>query len=82
MLLLFQLAFEGLKPFPKRRDITSKQTCYLNTLKEKHKKKELQRLAFAEREQLVGVFFFFFFFIDPDYKKTCGLLDKCHLAFC
>ena len=49
-----QLAFEGLKPFPKRRDIQTKQTCYLNTLKEKHKKKELQRLAFAEREQLVS----------------------------
>ncbi|XP_053380466.1 uncharacterized protein LOC123534907 isoform X2 [Mercenaria mercenaria] len=49
---LVKLAFEGLKPFPKRKDILSKQTCYLNTLKEKYKKKELQRLAFAEREQL------------------------------
>ncbi|XP_060562937.1 uncharacterized protein LOC132722444 [Ruditapes philippinarum] len=49
---LVKLAFEGLKPFPKRKDIISKQTCYLNALKEKYKKKELQRLAFAEREQL------------------------------
>lgn len=32
----------------------SKQTCYLNALKEKYKKKELQRLAFAEREQMVA----------------------------
>ncbi|KAL4219567.1 hypothetical protein ACF0H5_022141 [Mactra antiquata] len=49
---LVKLAFEGLKPFPKRKSIISKQTCYLNALKEKYKKKELQRLAFAEREQL------------------------------
>ena len=58
-LFFLQLAFEGLKPFPKRRDIQTKQTCYLNTLKEKHKKKELQRLAFAEREQLVSKWLFF-----------------------
>ncbi|KAK3601021.1 hypothetical protein CHS0354_008131 [Potamilus streckersoni] len=49
---LVKLAFEGLKPLPGRRSITSKQACYLNALKEKHKKKELQRLAFAEREHM------------------------------
>lgn len=49
---LVKLAFEGLKPFPKRKDIISKETCYLNALKEMYKKKELQRLAFAEREQM------------------------------
>ncbi|XP_052789974.1 uncharacterized protein LOC128224223 isoform X2 [Mya arenaria] len=49
---LMQLSFEGMRPFPKRRDIQSRQTCYLNALKEKYKRKELQRLAFAEREQM------------------------------
>ncbi|KAK3088782.1 hypothetical protein FSP39_023684 [Pinctada imbricata] len=49
---LIKTAYEDLKPFPRRRDINTKQACYLNTLKEKHKKKELQKLAFAEREQL------------------------------
>jgi len=52
---MFQLAFEGMRPFPKRRDIQARQTCYLNALKEKYKRKELQRLAFAEREQMVRI---------------------------
>ncbi|XP_041370358.1 uncharacterized protein LOC121384163 isoform X2 [Gigantopelta aegis] len=49
---LIKTAFEDLKPFPSRQTILTKQTCYLKTLKEKYKKKELQKLAFAEREQL------------------------------
>ncbi|XP_052092597.1 uncharacterized protein LOC127729029 isoform X4 [Mytilus californianus] len=47
---LVKVAFEG--QFTKRNIICTKQACYLNTLKEKYKKKELQRLAFTEREHL------------------------------
>jgi hypothetical protein len=47
------MAFDDIKPFPNRQIIVTKQACYLNTLKEKYKKKELQRLAFTEREHLV-----------------------------
>ena len=53
--LLLQLAFQGLKPFPRRQDISSKQTVYLKALKEKYRWRELQKLAFAERENLVSV---------------------------
>ncbi|XP_078325499.1 uncharacterized protein LOC111124243 isoform X7 [Crassostrea virginica] len=49
---LIKVAFEGLKHFPRRKDIATKQACYLNTLKEQNKRKELQRLAFAEREHM------------------------------
>ena len=50
---ILKVAFEGLKHFPRRKDIATKQACYLNTLKEQNKRKELQRLAFAEREHMV-----------------------------
>ena len=36
----------------------SKQACFLRTLKEHIKQKELQRLAFAEREHMVIAFIF------------------------
>ncbi|KAJ8300670.1 hypothetical protein KUTeg_022189 [Tegillarca granosa] len=49
---LIKVAFEEIRPFPRRHDIATKQTCYINLLKEKYKKKELQRMAFAERERL------------------------------
>ncbi|XP_076454498.1 uncharacterized protein LOC143289420 [Babylonia areolata] len=49
---LVHLAFKGLKPFPRRQDISSKQTVYLKALKEKYRWRELQKLAFAERENL------------------------------
>ncbi|XP_062582307.1 uncharacterized protein LOC134244056 isoform X1 [Saccostrea cucullata] len=49
---LIKVAFDGLKPFPRRKDISTKQACYLNTLKEQNKRKELQRLAYAEREHM------------------------------
>ncbi|XP_025114538.1 uncharacterized protein LOC112576362 isoform X3 [Pomacea canaliculata] len=49
---LVQLAFKGLKPFPRRQDINSKQMVYLKALKEKYRWRELQKLAFAERESL------------------------------
>ena len=51
---LLQLAFHGLKPFPRRQDISSKQMVYLKALKEKYRWRELQKLAFAERENLVS----------------------------
>ncbi|KAL5012665.1 hypothetical protein ScPMuIL_011216 [Solemya velum] len=47
-----KIAFEDLKPFARRQDIVSKQACYLNLLKEQNKHRDLQRLAFAEREQM------------------------------
>ncbi|KAH3798475.1 hypothetical protein DPMN_152074 [Dreissena polymorpha] len=65
---LVKLAFDGLKPFPKRRDTISKQTCYLNALKEKYKKKELQRLAFAEREQM---------YMNMEAEAGCFLGIEC-----
>ncbi|XP_046560814.1 LOW QUALITY PROTEIN: uncharacterized protein LOC124269825 [Haliotis rubra] len=49
---LIKVAFEDMKPFTSRQNIMTKQTCYLNALKEKYKRKEIQKLAFAEREQL------------------------------
>ncbi|KAL8575677.1 hypothetical protein ACOMHN_055866 [Nucella lapillus] len=49
---LVHLAFTGFKPFPRRQDISSKQTVYLKALKEKYRWRELQKLAFAERENL------------------------------
>ncbi|XP_048244979.1 uncharacterized protein LOC124141828 isoform X3 [Haliotis rufescens] len=49
---LIKVAFEDMKPFTSRQNIVTKQTCYLNALKEKYKRKEIQKLAFAEREQL------------------------------
>ncbi|XP_019929607.3 uncharacterized protein [Magallana gigas] len=49
---LLKVAFEGIKNFPRRKDIATKQACYLKNLKEQNKRKELQRLAFAEREHM------------------------------
>lgn len=53
-LYMFQVAFDGIKNFPRRKDIATKQACYLKNLKEQNKRKELQRLAFAEREHMVS----------------------------
>ncbi|XP_012942942.2 TBC1 domain family member 2B [Aplysia californica] len=47
---LVHVAFRTLKPFPRRHDIVSKQTFYLNALKEKYRWRDLQRLALQERE--------------------------------
>lgn len=41
----FQVAFNGLKPFPKRRDLVSKQNSYLRLLKERLKQKRQLRNA-------------------------------------
>ncbi|GFN92902.1 C-jun-amino-terminal kinase-interacting protein 3 [Plakobranchus ocellatus] len=47
---LVRTAFKTLKPFPRRQDIVSKQTCYLNALKEKYRWRDMQRAALSERE--------------------------------
>ncbi|KAK6194816.1 hypothetical protein SNE40_000364 [Patella caerulea] len=49
---LVKIAFEDLKPFPHRQAIKSKQAFYLTSLKEKYKRRELQKMAFAEREHM------------------------------
>ncbi|XP_055896131.1 uncharacterized protein LOC106079591 isoform X5 [Biomphalaria glabrata] len=49
---LVMAAFKTLKPFPRRQDIVSKQTCYLNALKEKYKWRDMQRVTYAERENV------------------------------
>lgn len=49
---LMKTAFEELRPFPQRKDIAIKQTCYLKTLKEQSKKKELEKATLKERETL------------------------------
>ncbi|XP_067140902.1 uncharacterized protein [Centruroides vittatus] len=49
---LMKTAFEELRPFPQRKDIAIKQTCYLKTLKEQSKKKELEKATLRERESL------------------------------
>ncbi|XP_074655918.1 TBC1 domain family member 2B-like [Tubulanus polymorphus] len=49
---LIKVAFEELKPFPSRKDISSKQTYYINLLKEQVKKREEERKAIAEREEM------------------------------
>ncbi|XP_060065766.1 uncharacterized protein LOC132546088 [Ylistrum balloti] len=49
---LIKVAFEDIKGFPRRQDMATKQACYLKTLKDKNKQKELQRLAYTEREHL------------------------------
>ena len=54
LFLPLQTAFKTLKPFPRRQDIVSKQTFYLNALKEKYRCRDLQRAAYAERDSLVG----------------------------
>ena len=48
------MAFEDLKPFPRRQEIMTKQTVYMSSIKEKLKKKEQQRRIFDESEQMVG----------------------------
>ncbi|XP_064616291.1 uncharacterized protein LOC135480392 [Liolophura sinensis] len=50
---LIKTAFEELAPFPSRRDISIKQACYLNVLKDKYKKREWHRRAYVEREQML-----------------------------
>ncbi|ESO96014.1 hypothetical protein LOTGIDRAFT_116180, partial [Lottia gigantea] len=52
---LIKIAFEDLRPFPHRQAIKSKQAFYLTSLKEKYKRRELQKMAFAEREQMVSL---------------------------
>ncbi|CAG5130294.1 unnamed protein product, partial [Candidula unifasciata] len=47
---LIWTAFKTLKPFPRRQDIVTKQLCYLNSLKEKYRFRDLQRASFVERE--------------------------------
>ncbi|KAH9507622.1 hypothetical protein Btru_051637 [Bulinus truncatus] len=49
---LVMVAFKTLKPFSRRQDIVSKQTCYLNALKEKYKWRDIQRVTYAERENV------------------------------
>ncbi|XP_033761397.1 uncharacterized protein LOC117343169 [Pecten maximus] len=49
---LIMAAFKDIKGFPRRQDMATKQACYLKTLKDKNKQKELQRLAYTEREHL------------------------------
>ena len=48
------MAFDGLKPFPRRQNIASKQAVYLKTLKEKLKKQEMYRKAYDEKETIVS----------------------------
>ena len=47
------MAFEGLKPFPRRTNIASKQSVFLKTLKEKLKKQELFRKAYEDKDTKV-----------------------------
>ncbi|XP_021357404.1 uncharacterized protein LOC110452957 isoform X2 [Mizuhopecten yessoensis] len=49
---LIKVAFEDIKGFPRRQDMATKQACYLKTLMDKNKQKELQRLVYTEREHL------------------------------
>ncbi|XP_059152821.1 uncharacterized protein LOC131938708, partial [Physella acuta] len=62
---LVRAAFKTLKPFPRRQDIVSKQTCYLNALKEKYRWRDMQRAAFAERENV-------FLRMECDAEKYTG----------
>ncbi|XP_013412235.1 uncharacterized protein LOC106174987 isoform X2 [Lingula anatina] len=70
---LVKTAFEDLNPFPRRKDITSKQAYYVNILKEKVKKREKQQRAFLERERM---------FEDLDlYSPGKRALIECAVQF-
>ena len=47
------MAFEELRPFPRRQDIAAKQVVYLNALREKMRKRELYRKAYTEKDQML-----------------------------
>ncbi|CAH1785700.1 unnamed protein product [Owenia fusiformis] len=65
---LMKIAFEDLKPFPHRNEISSKQTCYMNALKEKVRKREQERRVYAEREQM---------FRDLELMPSNALVIEC-----
>ncbi|GAB6021897.1 hypothetical protein CHUAL_006062 [Chamberlinius hualienensis] len=64
---LIKTAFEDLKPFPRRAEIVSKQTCYLKTLKEKLKKRNIEKEALENKEKM----------FDSHDNTSCGYVIEC-----
>ena len=54
--LFFQIAFEDLKPFCHRKDISIKQAYWTKILAEKVGKRQLSREGFAKRDYVVRRF--------------------------
>ena len=52
---VLQVAYQELKPFPRRHDIAVKQAMYLKILREKLHKQEAQRKAYDEKEEMVCI---------------------------
>ncbi|XP_064648922.1 uncharacterized protein LOC135501087 isoform X6 [Lineus longissimus] len=69
---LIKVAFDEMRPFPRRKDIASKQTVYLKMLKEQVRKREEERRHLAEREEM---------FRELELTPTNALIIECASAY-